>query len=74
MTKHVYMHICKGGCGKPAFYYDHMPEAGEQVQSKCATLLKGTPPNFGHEIICGSCASPLGGLERKYLVPCEAEA
>lgn len=74
MTKHVYMHICKGGCGKPAFYYDHMPEAGEPVHSKNATLISGATASPGHAIICGSCASPLGGLERKYLVPCEAEA
>lgn len=73
MTKHVYMHICKGGCGKPAFYYAHMPKEGELLHSAEATLINGDTPQAGHEIVCGSCAAPLGVPQLKYLVPCEAE-
>jgi hypothetical protein len=53
----VYLHA--GGCGKPAFLYDHMPARGEIPRSKFARTLTGEHIKPYSVRICGTCGQPL---------------
>ena len=42
-----------------AFYYDHHPQAGEELLPQHFQALDGTQPRPGDPLHCGTCGEPL---------------
>ena len=49
-------------CGKPAFYYDHLPLAGEQRSYGEAAHINGDPMEDCGPRFCDSCGYWLTGI------------
>ena len=51
----IYHRVCLG----PAFTYDAMPAAGAPIDPRHATLLDGTKPRHGEDMVCGTCGEQI---------------
>lgn len=49
-------------CGKPAFYMEDKPRAGQMASAKGIHHPDGTPAVNGTPIACGSCGKPISNL------------
>ncbi|HEV2548958.1 MAG TPA: hypothetical protein VGU20_16570 [Stellaceae bacterium] len=62
MTRYAF--IDRGGCGKPAFFYDdHKPATGDTISAQHITLLDGSKPHTWSKVVCGSCGREIAAAE-----------